>query len=183
VSAASGKVGNWEFHWKSIPRGGTGVAQVEIRATGDKPAPPRTVEVRWRRDRDGIWIELPDGVHGFDMQGETSDEGRPVYQVAERGGERFWQGLSYLRAGEEQAAAGAGATKKNVRVRAQMPGKILRVNVKAGASVEKGQSLLVMEAMKMENEIRAPQAGRVGAIKVSEGQAVETGADLCHIEP
>lgn len=66
-------------------------------------------------------------------------------------------------------------------VRAQMPGKILRVNVKEGATVEKGQSIIVMEAMKMENEIKAPQAGRVQGLKISEGQAVETGAELCTI--
>jgi hypothetical protein len=181
--SAGGKVGNWEFVWKSVPRGGFGKTQVEVRGKG---AAPRMLEVRWRRDQDGgggIWIELPDGVHGFDLQGEAGDDGRPVFQVAERGGERFWQGLSYLRAGEEQVAAAAGGAKKNVRVRAQMPGKILRVNVKAGDAVEKGQSLLVMEAMKMENEIKAPQSGKIGAIKVIEGQAVETGADLCSIEP
>jgi biotin carboxyl carrier protein len=48
--------------------------------------------------------------------------------------------------------------------------------------VERGQPLLVMEAMKMENEIRASQAGKVIAVKVSEGQAVETGADLMNLE-
>ena len=136
----------------------------------------------WRRDADGIWLELPDGLHGFDIQAEAGDEGRSVYQVNERSGENFWQGLSYLHAGEEQAAAGTSGAKKGVRVRAQMPGKILRINVKAGATVEKGQSLIVMEAMKMENEIRATQAGVVAQVKVTEGQAVETGADLCVLE-
>ena len=43
--------------------------------------------------------------------------------------------------------------------------------------------VIVMEAMKMENEIRAPQAGRVGNLKVLEGNAVETGTDLCVIDP
>lgn len=175
-----GKVGSWELIWKSVPRGTTGMVQVEVRGAG---APARTLEVRWRRDADGIWIELPSGVHGFDLQGEAGDDGRPSFQVSERGGEGFWQGLSYLHAGEEQAAAGAGSAKKTVRMRAQMPGKILRVNIKAGDVVEKGQALLVMEAMKMENEIRASQAGKVSVVKVSEGQAVETGADLCAIEP
>jgi biotin carboxyl carrier protein len=121
-------------------------------------------------------------VHGFDIQGEAGDDGRAVYRVAERGGAEFWNELAYRNAGEEQAEAGGAGAKKNVRVRAQMPGKILRIHVKAGAKVEKGQSLLVMEAMKMENEIKATQAGVVGQIKVTEGQAVDTGADLCVIE-
>ncbi len=78
--------------------------------------------------------------------------------------------------------SGAGAKKKGVRVRAQMPGKIVRILVQPGAEVQRGQPLLVMEAMKMENEIRASQAGKVVAVKVSEGQAVETGADLLNLE-
>ena len=56
-----------------------------------------------------------------------------------------------------------------------MPGKILRIHVASGAPVERGQPLMVMEAMKMENEIKATQAGVMGQIKVTEGQAVETG--------
>ena len=59
-----------------------------------------------------------------------------------------------------------------------MPGKILRVHIKKGDLVKKGQSLMVMEAMKMENEIKATQDGVVKEIKVNEGQAIETGADL-----
>lgn len=180
--SASGKVGNWEFIWKTVPRGPQGTAQVEVRAKGAATG-ARLIDVRWRRDADGLWLELPDGVHGYDIQGEPGDDGRAVFQVAERGGAGYWQGLSYLHAGEEQVAgAGAGA-KKGMRVRAQMPGKILRIHAKAGDAVERGQSLMVMEAMKMENEIKAPQAGVLGQVKVTEGQAVETGADLCVIDP
>ncbi len=188
MSGIKGGVGKWEFTWKTIPRGPSGSAQVEVREKGAGTGAStgvalHTLTVRWRRDVDGLWLELPDGVHGFDLESEAGDDGRPVFRVGERQGYRFWQGLSYLRAGEEQAQAGAGGAKKNTRVRAQMPGKILRVSVKTGDRVEKGQSLLVMEAMKMENEIRAPQSGVVGQVKVAEGQAVETGADLCLIEP
>ena len=83
-----GKIANFEFHWKSFPRGPVGVAQVEVREKG--AAQGNLLEVRWRRDADGIWLELPDGVHGFDIQGEAGDDGRPVFQVAERGGAAFW---------------------------------------------------------------------------------------------
>ncbi len=180
--SVQGKVGKWEFSWKSAPRGPAGVAHVEVRDTSTAGAKLRLVEVRWRRDGEGLWLELPDGVRGFDLSAEAGDDGRLLFALTQRGGPGAWQGLAYLRAGEEQAAAGAAGARKHVRVRAQMPGKILRVRVKAGDAVEKGQSLLVMEAMKMENEIRAPQAGKVAALKITEGQAVETGADLCMIE-
>jgi biotin carboxyl carrier protein len=68
------------------------------------------------------------------------------------------------------------------RVLAPMPGKIVRVLVDVGQAVENGQGLLVMEAMKMENELRAARAGRVREVKVAERQAVETGALLVVLE-
>lgn len=64
---------------------------------------------------------------------------------------------------------------------APMPGLIVRVNVAPGDAVEPGQGLVVMEAMKMENELRAPAAGTVTAIRVTAGQAVEKGAVLVEL--
>jgi biotin carboxyl carrier protein len=63
-----------------------------------------------------------------------------------------------------------------------MPGKLVRVLVEAGQDVEVGQGLVVVEAMKMENELRATRAGRVKELLVREGQAVETGALLVVVE-
>jgi biotin carboxyl carrier protein len=68
------------------------------------------------------------------------------------------------------------------RLVAPMPGKVVRILVETGSEVELGQGLLVMEAMKMENELRAPRAGRVRELPVREGQAVETGALLAVVE-
>ena len=59
-----------------------------------------------------------------------------------------------------------------------MPGKVVRVLVAPGDEVRAGQGLVVVEAMKMENEIGAPRAGRVRSVDVSPGQTVETGARL-----
>ena len=164
----------------SIPHGSSGEAVCRLAG--------QDVPVAWRRDREGLWLETDRGVFGFDIVGETNDDGRIVYQLRRRmvgpgSGSGEWKGLSFLRAGEESIAAASGAQKRGVRVRAQMPGKIIRISVKPGDVVEKGQSLLVMEAMKMENEIRAAQPGQVTAMKVTEGQIVETGADLCLLDP
>ena len=74
------------------------------------------------------------------------------------------------------APAGAGT-----EVRSPMPGNILQVNVKPGDAVKEGQQLMILEAMKMENEILAPCAGRVTAIGVAKGSSVESGALLCTI--
>jgi biotin carboxyl carrier protein len=64
------------------------------------------------------------------------------------------------------------------RLAAPMPGRVVRVLCEVGADVAAGQGLVVIEAMKMENEIRAPRAGRVQEVAVREGQAVEAGALL-----
>ena len=61
------------------------------------------------------------------------------------------------------------------QVTAPMPGKIVRVLVAAGDQVEAGQGLLVVEAMKMQNEIKAPKTGTVERVLVAEGQAVNAG--------
>ena len=67
-------------------------------------------------------------------------------------------------------------------VKALMPGRVVRVLVAQGDNVTKGTGLLILEAMKMENEIQAPTAGVVDKLFVEPGQTVEAGAELVHIE-
>jgi pyruvate carboxylase subunit B len=64
-----------------------------------------------------------------------------------------------------------------------MPGLVLLVEVAEGERVSQGQGVLIIEAMKMENEIRAPVAGVVRRLSVSAGDAVERDALLCVVEP
>lgn len=66
-------------------------------------------------------------------------------------------------------------------VKSPMPGTILSVNVQNGAAVKKGDVLMVLEAMKMENEIISPCDGTVNSVNVQNGASVETGAVLCVI--
>lgn len=68
------------------------------------------------------------------------------------------------------------------KIEAPMPGNILRVNVNAGDSVKKGDVLLVLEAMKMENEIKSPKDGTIGDVAVKSGAQVNTGDVLVVIE-
>ena len=63
-------------------------------------------------------------------------------------------------------------------VTAPMPGNILKVAVSQGQTVKEGDLLVVLEAMKMENEIFAPKAGTVAAVNVAKGQSVDTGATM-----
>ena len=66
-------------------------------------------------------------------------------------------------------------------VKALMPGRVVRVLVSQGDTVRKGAGLLILEAMKMENEIQAPADGVVDELFVTAGQTVENGAELAHI--
>ena len=75
------------------------------------------------------------------------------------------------------AAAPAGGE----TVTSPMPGTILSVNVQNGAVVKKGDVLMILEAMKMENEIIAPCDGTIASVNVQNGASVETGATLCVI--
>ena len=79
------------------------------------------------------------------------------------------------------AAAPTAAPANGETVTAPMPGTILAVNVQNGAAVKKGDVLMVLEAMKMENEIVAPADGTVASVNVTKGASVETGAVLCVI--
>ena len=78
-------------------------------------------------------------------------------------------------------AAPAAAPAGGEKVCAPMPGNILAVNVSNGSAVKKGDVLMILEAMKMENEIMAPCDGKVTSVAVTKGAAVESGALLCTI--
>ena len=80
------------------------------------------------------------------------------------------------------APAAPVAAGEGQKITAPMPGTILKVNVQNGQSVKNGQVLLVLEAMKMENEIVAPCDGVVTSVTVTKGASVTAGAVLCTLK-
>jgi biotin carboxyl carrier protein len=76
------------------------------------------------------------------------------------------------------APAAPQGTQGSITITAPMPGKILGVKSKVGDAVKRGQVVLILEAMKMENEIVAPQDGTVASINVTVGESVEPGVVL-----
>ncbi|MFR7450589.1 MAG: acetyl-CoA carboxylase biotin carboxyl carrier protein subunit, partial [Gemmiger sp.] len=78
-------------------------------------------------------------------------------------------------------AAAPGGAAGAVAVNAPMPGNILDVRVKPGDSVKAGDTLVVLEAMKMENEISAPQDGTIASVNVAKGDTVGSGDLLCSL--
>ena len=84
--------------------------------------------------------------------------------------------------GRQKKAATGSTGAGPQRVLAPMPGKVVRVLVKAGDQVKARQGLVVVEAMKMENELKAARDGRVRDVSVAEGQSVDAGAVLVIVE-
>ena len=156
---------------------------------------------------DGVTIRVE--VRGMDGQYRVTLDGRPRDIDARETGRHF---LSLLvdgrsrEAGIEKTAGGytvvleddvvqveladasrgtsAPVRRKDgpARITAPMPGRIVRVLVVPGEDVAAGQGLIVVEAMKMENELKAPRAGRVQGVPAREGQPVDTGALLVVLE-
>ena len=108
--------------------------------------------------------------------------GRGLWAVGYRG-ERLEVEVVDERTRHIRSLTGAGQKSAGPPVlKAPMPGLVVRVGVEPGQPVEPGAALVVLEAMKMENELRATAAGTVKAVKVQPGQAVEKGQVLVEFE-
>jgi glutaconyl-CoA/methylmalonyl-CoA decarboxylase subunit gamma len=158
----------------------------------------REERVRVRRASDGFEVSLGGrtyrvdagaartGLHSLRIDGTQHEvavhpQGDGVYWVSTAEGSgpvEVADPLTYL------ASQGAGAKggKRRRRVNAYMPGRVVALLAEEGQEVAAGQGVLVLEAMKMENEILAEHAGRIGKIFVEAGQAVEMGNPLFELE-
>jgi biotin carboxyl carrier protein len=110
-------------------------------------------------------------------------EGTPPVLGVVGDGKRF-----YAQAESERARALAAASRKrgagagDAMITSPMPGRVLKVLVAEGDEVAVGQSVVVVEAMKMENELKSPKAGKVTEVQAKEGSTVENGAPLIVVE-
>jgi biotin carboxyl carrier protein len=123
----------------------------------------------------GVYSVLKDG-RSYEARIEQSDGGVVVFID----GHRFEVEIRDPRRWSRQA--GRQGVEGRLNVVAPMPGKIVRLLVAEGDTVEAGQGLLVMEAMKMQNEMKAPKAGRVVSLTAREGATVAAGDVLAAIE-
>lgn len=116
------------------------------------------------------------GSEAFEVRVESALQGARIWvdgreYLAELDDPRRWR----------RGAGGASGAEGRQRVFAPMPGKVVRVLVEPESTVTVGQGLLVVEAMKMQNEIKSPKEGKVERIDVREGQAVTAGEVLLTI--
>jgi biotin carboxyl carrier protein len=141
-------------------------------------------------EMDGIshQVDIQD-IDGYSLFSLLLDN-RSYELIAEREGEEFrilLEGEMYnVRVTDERAGRLMGAPTRvpsgEVAIKAPMPGLVVAVPATLGQEVKIGQGLIILEAMKMENELRVPRAGRVKAIRVSPGQVVDKDQVLVVIE-
>jgi biotin carboxyl carrier protein len=136
------------------------------------------VDVDVRAAEPGVWILRRGGeqtVAQVDGRGgklavEIRRPGRDALLIAAE--------VSDARRGAVVVAARAAAGGAPITVRSPIPGRLIKLLVKVGDAVTTGQTVVVLEAMKMENELTAPRAGLIAELRCAEGAAVEAGQDL-----
>ena len=136
----------------------------------------REIPVDVTTGEDGVLSLLVDGKSYEVKQERTGTESRVVV-----GQERFNVSVRDPRSLRSRGHA-EGSVHGVKKITAPMPGKIVRLLAAEGSAVEAGQSVIVIEAMKMQNELKAPKTGVVKKINVSEGAAVEAGQSLAEVE-
>ncbi len=117
------------------------------------------------------------GERSFDF--DVFRDGDETLVVSRQGAIRVAVGEFLRHAPRRAAVEGPGGP---IELRAMMPGRIVSVLVRAGDEVAANQGVVVVEAMKMENEVKSPRAGKVAELKVVAGQTVEKGELLAIIE-
>ncbi len=133
------------------------------------------ISIDWRRPQPGIYSLLV-GDASYEVFVEDEPDHVAVHLVTRT----FRVHAADIR---RHRASGAEAVLDGlIRLVAPIPGRVARVLVEPGQAVERGEGIIVLEAMKMENELRAPRDGVIGVVEVDEGQGVEGGALLATIE-
>ncbi|HLJ87969.1 MAG TPA: biotin/lipoyl-containing protein [Candidatus Angelobacter sp.] len=125
-----------------------------------------------------------DGVYSILIEGksyEATQEHTPLGNNIVVGRHRFTPTVRDPRSFRSLRRADSAA-QGSKKITAPMPGKVVRILVAAGAQVEAGQGVLVVEAMKMQNELKSPKNGTITKLNVAEGSPVEAGQVLAEIE-
>jgi biotin carboxyl carrier protein len=127
--------------------------------------------------------EVEPGVYSIVLEGESFEVrllGEPDAWTAEVGGRRLPVEVRDPRNTSRRSKTALGAGRQSIR--APMPGKIVRVLVRQGDQVETGQGLVVVEAMKMQNELKAYRPGRVIRMNAQPGNTIAAGETLVELE-
>tara|TARA_B110000008_G_C16923028_1_gene545542 strand:- start:997 stop:1404 length:408 start_codon:yes stop_codon:yes gene_type:complete len=120
-------------------------------------------------------------VNGEEFEVELEQDGENWIATVQ--GERFEITVPDSGPAPKKRRSSGGKSKKSGKVSANIPGKVVTVEVEIGQVVEEGQVVMILEAMKMQNEIQAPVGGTVTEIHCEEGQSIEANVPLLVITP
>ena len=120
-------------------------------------------------------------VNGEEFEVELEQNGDDW--IATVGGETFEIKVPDAGPAPKQRRASGGKSKKSGKVSANIPGKVVTVEVSLGDEVQEGQVVMILEAMKMQNEIQAPVTGTVTEIHCEQGQSIEANVPLLVLTP
>lgn len=156
--------------------------QLEVRREGGRvfaEVGGRRYELEAREVGAGKYLLLREG-HVYECRVGAGGDARGEFRVAVGGAEYAvtLTDTKHLR-GARQASGEQGG---RAQIKAPMPGKVVRVLAEAGQAVEPGQGVVVVEAMKMQNELKSPKAGTVAEVRVEPGATVNAGDVLAVIE-
>jgi biotin carboxyl carrier protein len=126
--------------------------------------------------------QVEPGVYSVLLADGSSHEVRLSGSLAKVSGERRWLAVQVRDPREFSESNGARGVAGRGEIVAPMPGKVVRFLVEEGDTVEAGQGIVVVEAMKMQNEMPAPKAGKVTGVKAKAGDAVSAGQVLAAVE-
>ena len=139
----------------------------------------RSYELEAREPEAGVYLLLHEGrVYECRVSGEGTSAGGAEVRVGNHSYQVHLSDPKRLRG----AGAAAGHEAGRAQVHAPMPGKVVRVLVEQGQEVEAGDGLVVVEAMKMQNELKSPKAGTVAELHAQAGDTVNAGEVLVVVE-
>lgn len=156
--------------------------ELDIKRDGSRVAAEidgRRYEVEVRESQPGIYLLVADGhVYQCRVDHPTAKLESPEVTVGNRAYAVTLTDPKRFRGAQSSGSHTNGAA----QIVAPMPGKVVRVLVEVGASVEAGEGIIVVEAMKMQNEMKSPKTGKVTAINVAAGATVNAGDVLAVVE-
>ncbi len=155
----------------SLTREELAANRFRVHLVGEDP-----VEVDVRRVETDVWSLLING-QSFEATVQPLND---KLRVSLRG--TSWEIAVFDPRRKRAETSDSGAAEGKQVISSPMPGRVVGIEVKAGDTVEAGQGVIIVEAMKMENELTAEVSGTVKEIKVNEGEAVEDGQTLVVIE-
>lgn len=168
-----------------LTRLGDAVRPVEVAAAKNE------YRVRENGDSAGVsfeWTPLPHGrvllrIDGRPIMARIARVTPDEYLIESQGRQIILRAEDEVTARASKNAQSRTAASGPITILAPMPGTIVQIMVSEGEAVAQGQSILIIEAMKMQNELPAPMGGTIKGLKASPGQAVEARQPLCQIVP